>query len=301
MRVPIPVVILLCHCVISGVWWAGTRKHDFLTPPSENRLAVIRERAGDGMHGQDATSDVSPTPGAENIIPQTQAEVAKPSQDSPPQLADYRHQAEEDPASLVELARKLEARGKFQHLLLAWERILDSALPDEARTAMALQAIKRLRPTLAKWNMDPSKTLSITLHARTGKSTAGILTPVLEQIAGDLMEASSGILNISTQVTAGNDIPKKRGPAPIAIWIAGPSDKARTTEARVFTVGPVDTLRNDVLKIVLQIIRSQLGRSASLTVPEISNSDANSPDSMHFCVTRLGWQELGSELNKSLE
>lgn len=301
MRVPIPVVILLCFCVVGGVWWNGTRKHDFLSAPSEIQLALIREKAGDGKHAKEHPSDVSMAPQtAEAIKPIRVSPTPQPKDDSP-QLAEYRNQAVNDPALLLEMARQLETQGKLQRSLLAWERLLDSAKPDEARTAEALQAIKRLRPALPEWNIDPAKTITITLHAGTGKTTAEILTPVLEGIARDLGPASSGILKIIPIVTAGRDIPKSRGPAPIALWFSGLGVEPRSTEVFAFTSGPPEMLRDDVLKILLRVIRSHLGRTASLTVPEAASTDENPLDSIHSRITRLGWLELGSRLNKTLE
>jgi hypothetical protein len=295
------VVILLCLCVIGGVWWAGTRKHDFLSPPSEIQLALVRQKAGVGMPLPDSPPDVS-------VAPQT-AEAAKPirvspavqHQDDSPQIADYRDQAVKDPALLAEMSRQLETQGKLQRSLLAWERILDSAAPDEARTAEAIQAIKRLRPVLPQWNSDPAKTIAITLHAGTGRSTAEILTPVLEGIARELEQGSSGILKITPIVTAGHDVPKSRGAARIALWFSGPGADARSTEVLVSTSGPTEMLRDDLLKTLLRVIRSYLARTASLTVPEAGNAEENPLDAIQFRITRLGWQELGFRLNKTLE
>jgi hypothetical protein len=301
VRVPIPVVILLCLCVIGTVWWTGTRKHEFLSPPSQNQLALIREKAGDAKHAKDLPSDLSVPPQTHEATKPIRVPPAPQPQDDAPQLAEYRDHALKDPALLAETARQLETQGKLQRSLLAWERILDSTAPDEARTAEAIQAIKRLRSALPEWNLNPAQTIAITLHAGAGKSTAEILTPALEEISRDLEQASSGILKISAVVTAGRDIPKSRGPAPIALWISGPGATSRSTEVLAFTIGPAEVLRDDVLKTLFKIISSYLGRTASLTVPEVINPDDDPLDSMHSRITRLGWLELGFRLNKTLE
>jgi len=245
--------------------------------------------------------DVSAAPQTAEATKPIRISPAPQQQGDPPQLADYRDQAVNDPALLLELARQLETQGKLQRSLLAWERLLDSAAPNEDRTVEAMQAIKRLRPALPEWNTDPSKTIAITLHAGTGKSTAEILTPVLEEISRDLEQASSGILKITSEVKAGNDIPKNRVPSPIALWLSGPGIEDPSTEVLAFTNSPAENLRDDVLKSLFQTIRSYLGRTASLTVPEAGGTDESPLDSIHARITRLGWMELGSRLNKTLE
>lgn len=294
MRVPIPVVILLCFCVVVGVWWAGTRGHDFLTPPAGIQQTRIEKKNTDAIPQAEQPSDESLAAKTIEALP-----VPQP-QNTSPQLADYRDRAN-DPALLLELARQLEKQGKLQQSLLAWERLIDSAVPDEARTTEAIQSIKRLRLVLPAWNTDPAKTIPITLHAGTGKSSAEILTPALDQIARDLELASSGILKITPVITAGNDIPQSRGPAPIALWFAGSGDESRSTEALILSIGPSEVLRDELLKSLFQIIRSHLGRNASLAIPAAADDSETPLESIHFRITRFGWLELGSSLNKTLE
>jgi hypothetical protein len=56
------VVLLLCACVIGGVWWHGTRSHDFLTPPPESKLAAIHAKAGSSPPPADQPVEVASPP-----------------------------------------------------------------------------------------------------------------------------------------------------------------------------------------------------------------------------------------------
>jgi hypothetical protein len=294
-------VILLCLCVVGGVWWAGTRKHDFLTPPSESQLPAIRTKNADVIPPPDDAPDLGAAPQTAEAMKPVRVFPAPKSNDESPQLAEYRNQAASDPALLAETARQLETQEKLQRALLAWERILDTATPDETRAAEALLSIKRLRSALPDWNTDPAKTIAITLHAGAGKSTAEILTPVLEEIARDLEKASSGILKITPNVASGREVPKSRGASPIAIWFSGPGTEARSTEVFAFTSGSPEMLRDDLLKTVLRLVRSYLARTASLTVTEAGDAGEAPFDAIQLRITRFGWHELGSRLNKTLE
>lgn len=298
MRVPIPVVIPLCLVVVLGVWWAGTRDRDFLKPPSEIELALIRQKVIGALPAASVPEDAMEE--KESAKPEP-APVVPPKPNALPGLADFRDEAVKGAASLAGLARQLETRGEIQRALLAWERVLDSTAPDEALATEAIQSIKRLRPTLPDWNVDPASAVAINIRAGTGETIAALLIPVLEKIAGDLEQASSGILKITSSVAVGQDIPEHRGPVPIALWLAGPEAESHSTEVFAFTIGTPENLRDEVAKTLLKLIRNFLGRTVSLTVPEAITPEADPMELMHTHVTRLGWLELGADLNKTLE
>jgi len=292
VRVPLPIAIVLCFGVIGGVWWAGTRRHDFLTPPSETRLAAVRERASD-LRSQPLSTEENPTTQA--VKPILVSSVRHPQEEAP-ELAQYRDQAA-DPASLLATARQLEAEGKLQRSLLAWERILDSTTPDGTLTSEALQAIKRLRPSLSKWNVDPAQSIAITLRAGADKNHAEALAPALNELASQIENASSGILKVTAETSAGPDSGRQN--APIAMWLTG-TDQAISSEVTVFMSGAPGPLEQAATKAVFQIITTHLFRHAGLHVPPFGAGDRQM-EFLQTHITRLAWLELGKSLNKSLE
>lgn len=302
VRVPIPLVILLCVSVIGGFWWNGTRHMDFLTPPSEARLAEIRSKVEASLPPADHPVDAVSAPIPQPAPPPPPMEEPKPEIDPgdlecKPTLREYVDRAPQGAAHFIELAALLETKGEFQRALLAWERAIDSGKPDENQTAAAISAIKRLRPTLPDWNTDPAKTIAITLQAGTGKKTAKTLKPILEETARELSRASAGILKVTVQITAGRDSKKAAsGPAPVALWLAGPAKKARSTEVLSFTVGPPDTLREEVRKTVFQILRGYLGRKSGQCPPPAIPDGQPALDAFNSHITRLYWHELGTML-----
>lgn len=303
MRIPIPVVLLLCLLVVGGVWWNGTRHADFLTPPSAEKLAMVRAKVEATLPRADHPVIETPKPEEPPPPPPPPPEPPKPAIDlgdlnSPPALQQYGDQATKGAAHLIELAGLLEKAGAFQRALLAWERVVDSGKPDEKQSAAAIAAIKRLRPTLPDWNTDPKQAISITLQAGTGKKTAKTLTPILKEIAVELEHASSGILKITPVVTAGRDSKKAASkPAPVAIWLAGPGKKARSTEVMAFTAGAPETLREEVRKTVFQILRGYLGHKTGQVPPPAMADGQAALDALNSHITRFYWQDLGTLLN----
>lgn len=296
MRIPILVVVLLCLGVVAGVWWLGTRDHDFLTPPPESDLAAIREKVASSIPAADHTEEMADESSASP--PEPPQEVIEPGDfNKPPTLAEYRDEAWKGAAALAGLAARLEAAGQPQRALLAWERVLDSAPPDPEQTHAAIAAIQRLRSGLSAWNADPQAAIAITLHAGTGNSTAILIEPLLAEIAGELSAASSGVLNISVSVASGSDIPESFGPPPVALWFTGPAEDSRSSEVLSFTAATPENLRVDVLETLYQLLRGYLGRTASLTVPETTAATGNAAGPSPWLVTRLAWLELGSRLN----
>lgn len=308
VRVPIPLVILLSILVVGGVWWYGSRDKDFLTPPSEQELALIRERV-EASAPKTPPVEIPPPPVVETPPPPPPPPPQEPPKPviefgdlgSPPTLQEYSGHADKGAAYLVELATLLETKGESQRALLAWERVLDCGKPDESQIQAAISAIQRLRPTVPDWNPDPKKALAITLQAGTGRKTAKLLAPVLEQTAREIERASAGILKVTAKVTAGKDTRGASSPAPVAVWLAGPAKNARSTEVLSFTVGTPDQLGDDVRLTVFQILRGFLGRKANQCPPPAALEGEPPAEVLATHITRSSWHELGTLLNQTVE
>lgn len=303
MRVPIPVVIFLVLAVAGGAWWGNTRHMDFVTPPSEAKLAEIRVKIESSLPQTDQVDDAISVPvAAPPPPPPPPVEPPKPVVELgdltiPPSLQDYGVRSPEGSAHLIELATQLEQKEEFQRALLAWERVIDLTHPDESQAATAVSAIKRLRPTLPDWNAKPETAITLSLRAGTAKKLAKTLTPILEGVARDLERASSGIVKIKTTVTAGKISSTTKGPVPVAIWLAGPQKKSVSTEVRSFTVDSPEALRDDILKAVFLLIQSHLGRATAYTPPAGLAAGESPQDALTFRITRLCWSEFATTLN----
>lgn len=301
MRVPIPVVILLVLSVVGGIWWRNTLHMDFMTPPTEARLAEIREKIESSFPQTDRVDDaisvpvvVEPPP-----PPPPPPEPPKPEVDlgdltTPPALQNYGERSPQGPAHLIELAQALEKKGEFQRALLAWERVMDFTKPDAAQAATALSAIKRLRPTLPDWNPKPETAIQIELQASVGRKLAKTVTPVLEAVALEIDRASSGIVKVKAKVTGvKSNSPAK---APVAIWLNGPGKKPVSTEVLSFTLESPEKLREEIQKTVFLLVTSYLGKSTAYTPPAPLAEGENPLDALTYRVTRLGWREFATSL-----
>jgi hypothetical protein len=301
VRIPIPVVILLVLPVGGGTWWWNTRHLDFLTPPSAERLAQVKHQVESSLPATEKPEKSPPPPPVVKELPPPPPVEPAPVVNVgdltlPPTLQSYGELAPEGPEHLAEVAKALEMRGEFPRALLAWERILDLTKPSESQAATAISSIKRLRPTLPDWNTRTEATISITLHAGTGKKLAKTLTPILEGVARDLEAASSGTLKVKATVTAGKTSTPK-GPAPIALWLTGVGKKPSSTETLSFTAGTPDTLRATILKTIFLLVQSQLSRTTAYTPPAALGDGEDPQSALNFRVTRLGWSEFAAGLN----
>lgn len=299
MRIPLPIVIALAVAVVGGVWWHGTRHHDFLQVPPASRLEMARAQAALPPPSMDHPADDAPMPaGTVQPVEPLSEPPASPDNPSTPQtLALYRKETFANAEDLLELSANLETKGKLQYALLAAERVIDSSEPDEDQLRAAIDAIRRLRPQVPNWNAETGVSLSVTLHAGTGKSTAPQLEPLLRELAIGIERASAGILKVTTSIAPGRDIPQTIGPPPVAIWLAGPADGKPSTEVLSFTLDSRETLRVDLADTLLQLLRGYLGRTALLRIPDHEPENTHPPDRLQTHVTRLAWQELGHRLN----
>jgi hypothetical protein len=303
VRVPISVAILLCLSLVAGLWWHGTRGMDFMAPPSQAELESIRSTVqGSLRDAKVAHVAVSSAAPARAPIPPPDVLEPKPAIElgdlkTEPVIHEYTDLAGKGAEHLINLAVLLETEGEFQRSLLAWERVLDSGKPDATQTAAAVQAIKRLRPTLPDWNSDPARRIAVTLHAGTGRRTATTLKPVLESMAKEIEKASSGVLQVTAKITAGKDPRKVTGPAPVALWFGGAAEKSRSTEVLSFTVASNEKLADEVRKTAFEVVRGYVGKGLRHSQPPPLFEGETVSEALNSHITRMLWREMGTLLN----
>lgn len=299
MRIPLPLVFLLAFAVIGGVWWYNTRGMDFLTPPPESELAVIREHVEASLprpgRPEDAVSVPSDVLGGV-AVPDAQLDLG--DLNAAPELDAYVDQSELGAAHFIRLAEVLETRGEFQRALLAWERVIDRGSPKPEERVSAIAAIQRLRPTLPSWNNDKESAIPVVLHAGSGPKFSKDLESVLKSVARKMNRASSGVLNVTVSVATGRASASSDGPVPVAIWLAGPGREAASTDVMSFTASNPEDLGEQVERTVYTLVRGHLMRSAVVNPPELADENADPAEAFNTKVTRLGWMHFGTSLNQ---
>jgi hypothetical protein len=274
---------------------------DFTTPPPAAELEQIRQRVQSTLPKVELKKSMPPAAIAEKPA-SPPAAPPKPIVDlgdlkAAPSLSEYTKNSVGGSDSAIELATQLEAKGEFKRALLAWERVIDLTKPDERQAGVAIASIQRLRPTLPLWNEKPKLARPITLHASAGKKMAKSLLPVLEGVARDLERASSGVIKVKVNVSAGRTNSPAQHATPVAIWFTGADTQSPSTTVRSFTVDSADALRPAILKNVFLITRSHLSRWTTFTAPADLNDAENPLDALSYRLTRLCWSEFATALN----
>jgi hypothetical protein len=302
MRIPLFAAIPLCLLTVSLIWWMGTRRMDFLTPPSEARLSEIRAEALASLPlsriEDDAISIKVPPPDGDPTRPEITPRL-EPADlgdiTSPPALDTYSDRAPEGSAKLLALAAALEQAGAFQRALLAYERILDLSESDPEQIQSAVSAIRRLKPTLPNWNPDAGVASQAVIHIGTGEKFAEILPGLLTEITRDLNTASSGIVRFSHELHIGRTLQSTDTPTPVALWITGPGVDATSTDVLSFTTDDTETLSNDLLKTTFNLVRGHLSKTTSYNpAPEALDDPLRALESH---ITRLLWNEFSKTLS----
>lgn len=314
VRLPIPVVLLLCLAVVAGLWWYGTRNADFLTPPPDTKLAMIREKVASSVT-RAAHPDHTLSPPVQESKPSsarpTHVDEARPTIElddlaSPPVLHGYAEPALRGARHLIELAGVLERKDQPQRALLAWERVLDLGDHNDSQAKTAIAAIKRLRPTLPQWNTETAKVIYITLHATTGRKNVKLLKPLLDETANEIERASSGILKVNTNLTTTKDGKATKTaastavpvPTPVAVWLTGRGKSTRSTEVMSFTSETPESLAEDLRKTAFNLISGHLVQGSSRTPPLPIAEGESALDALNSHITRLYWKVLGNLLNQ---
>lgn len=306
MQVPFYIAIPVSLVAIVAVWIYGTRQMDFLTPPSEAKLAEIEAQALASLpvskDDRDAISIVVPIP--ENggtqvnpIIPTEAVDIGDLS--IPPKIDSYSDRAPEGADKLLALAIALENQGAFRRALLAYERVLDLAQANPEQIQNALEAIRDLKPTLPLWNLEPEKGYPVMVHIGTGEKFADILPDIMATICRDLRVASSGLITFSPDLHIGRSIQAGDAPTPVAVWITGGGKDSPSTDVLSFTTDDPETLRNDLLKTIFNLTRNHISKETSYNpAPEAVGEPM---EALGANITRLLWDAFGASLNPPSE
>jgi hypothetical protein len=229
--------------------------------------------------------------------PPKEPEINLGSLETAPGLEAYAVDSQQGADHLVKLATALEAKGSFQRALLAWERVIDLGKADAETQLNAVAAVKRLRPTLPSWNIDPEGAISLVLHAGTGPATAPTLKPLLEEAARLLGDASDGVVIVTPELAIGKKAVDASGPAPIAVWLSGSAKDAPSSEVLSFTVSDPPTLRDQLLRTLYKLVSGQLSGKTAYTPPLTLQSTDDPAEGLTNRVTRLCWREMATALN----
>lgn len=283
-----------------ATWFHGTRHLDLLKEPGEAKLSIIRRNALPPRPAisSDITDPVTQANGQPSAAPQPPP-LNLGNLSVSPALSAYRSQAEKDPAKTQAIAAALEAKGTFQRALLAWERMIDTAKADDAQQAAAFSAIRRLRPTLPAWNIDPAATMPIRIHLGTSPSVSSKIQPVLNETANLLAMASSGIIKVEPVLTVGKQALQKGGSPPVAVWLSGPTDQSQTTDVLSFPApSNPDQIRQILLRTIFRLTTTHLARLPQIAAPTAPPETENPVESLTFRITRLEWWEFANSLSR---
>lgn len=291
-----PLTLASCLLVVVLSWWLSTRSRDFLSPPDPDHLQQVRVKAATmnptaGGLG-DALSPANQRAGSKRPVP-----VVLPRHiQSQPQLDDYLDEANHGAEYLSGLARLLKSSGHPERSRLCWERVLDSCKADESQRRLAITEIRELRKNAPEWQVEAGSRLPIILRAGTGPTAAAQLRPVLQQWAKTTEAISGQLLEVRSDVAAGNEDLGEGEDSPVAMWITGPGDDAPSTDVVSFPLGKPEQLSAMVGSQLHRILKLQLAAQGKLQAPATLNPGARPQDVLHDGVTRLSWREFGLSL-----
>jgi hypothetical protein len=308
VRIPIPIVIISVAAVTGGAWWHGTRDKDFPESATTSSYERVSNEANSNGHAAAALTLPEPEETRESEappppVPVPSLEPGKPPEKpiEPPPLDLYRETISPIATELIRISHDHEVKGEIAAALLAAERVIDSAESDNEQTHQSIEIIQRLRPQVLEENFIPYKALPVTLYASTGRSNAQLVEPHLQELAGEIESASCGILRVSIHLTEGKDVPDYIGSPPVAIWFAGADGLGKSTQTLVFSASTEDSLTEKLSEAVLNLLRSNIERTASLKIPESEMNGDEQIHPLHYQITRLVWRELGQNLNSAAD
>lgn len=298
-RVPIPIVILLSAVTIGVPWYIGTRHMDFMTPPGEEVLAQVRTETAMSVTKKSRLFSIEEERNVKSVVesPIRAAPVIDPGEpDAPAPLSGYGEHAREGAAAFITLAVHLEEQRGNIRALLAWERVLDVCQADQSQRDAALAGIKRLRPVVPIWNVDPQAAIPVVLEASVPTNVqADALEEVLTKCANELGRHSSGLIRFEPRV----ERPERKGtPVPvISLQMTADGSGAASTGQLDFPLPTEpELLRKELLSGAYKLVASQLAATTDFNPPDPLSADENPTPALETKITRLCWSEFGKSL-----
>jgi hypothetical protein len=273
---------------------------DFVTPPSDESLAVVRQQAAQAAppvishHEPVKEKKAGPT---EPAPPAVEPPLDPGDLVTMPGLNAYAAEAKKGADHLIRLAKRLEELGATSRALFAWERVLDFGKGDTIQAGEALKAIRRLRATEPMWNVDPEGALPLILHFGASPAMAEKLKPLLPNIARTLERASGGVVAVSTDLVVGKKPAAGTEAPPVVLWLSGGPKEAPATESVPFTVVSNDLLEREVYGTVFQLVRTKLSRSSAYAAPSAAGSTEDPVGALTCNITRFCWQDFAKAMN----
>lgn len=297
MRVSLPICIAASLLVVVLTWWLNTRSKNFTSAPSEAELEQIRISAAQTNPTAQGLGDALSPAKAQDMEGIPIAVVLPRHVNRAPQLDDYRDEAKQGAAYLMELARLLTDEHP-ERALTCWERVIDSCKANEEQQQRAARAIRRLKKSVRPWNEDASNGIPIIIEVGTGPSAAALLEPLLTETSGYISMSSSGVVQVRNKISTGEEDMIENGRAPVAMWISGASEGSSSTDVVSFFI-PVESpegLSKRVKTEVYRIIQHHLGQMDDFQ-PLPKPGDQYSPDKLlEGHITRMVWKRLAESL-----
>ncbi len=310
VRIPIPIIIVACLLTMVVAWLVSTRDKDFGTAPTPEQLVEISEEWEESrpnipppkpinasllMNNSSSSPKASPTPST----PKIEVLPAENLHHSP-SLSEYGTLGDKGSAAMVHLATHLETKGQPLRALLAWERVIDTANPDDSDRVVAVTAIKRLRTTLPPWNPDSTNDIGLTLHAGATLKNKKSLEDALTIVADLISNASGNVIHVKTKASIGKSRGIKTPRIPIAIWFSRPGETPRETPPISFMADPSqsDMLASQIQAGVYALLRAHLASETNFSpLPEYP-SGVKPDDLIRYHVTRLMWREFVNSMKE---
>lgn len=303
MRVPYPLVVVLCLGLVGGLWWLRTRKMDFMSSRGTSKpLATFIAPAGDESRPQLLPDPVSrpATSGDEanrngREDPDT---LGLGDMETAPGLGEYSELGSQGAEHLMTVAKELEERGNFQRALLAWERVLDSCEPTAEQRTAAGDSIQRIRPTLPRWNIDPTGEFPLLLQLGTTRTRDEALAPETAAVAEFLHRDSSDLVAITPRITT-SQVDGAPEQAPIALYFSG-TDEGENNQSSLVSINPPlgdrEALRQSMLAALYELIRNHVAGLDTLTPPGEAGHPEDPELDFERQFTRLHWQYFARSL-----
>ncbi len=295
LKVPGPIVTLLCLTIMGTAWYFGAKKHSFLE---------FDESFNASIPHMDFGTPISTEPLSENetiegvfspkalVFSLNKVGLTTEVLQQAPGLSLFHKIAQESPESLPQLALYLERQGELELSRLVYERMIDSSEHRELSLVEVRKHLLRLSQTTSMWVSDPAETTALTLHLSSSSALKSQLVQYLQQLTPYIYQCSGGLVKLEAELTLKEN---SNSGNLVSFWVEGTGPKGKKSQTLTKMI-PSSDASEAFFASFYELVSAHLSLTPQLLNPPPLTTALSAKEQLSTDISRWMWMIFAQSL-----